>query len=322
MLAGFGQARTLDRMPPTVAELTRPRRLRPGDTVAVVAPSGPVPEDQLSAGIEILRTWGLTVQLGEHVLDRHLAFDYLAGTDADRAADLQRAWCDPAVAAVFCARGGYGAQRIADLLDWDAMAGADPKPLIGYSDITALHESFATRLGVATVHGPMPGARTFLEDEPTAEHLRATLFSPESMLTLTGPKAHTLVPGTATGVTVGGCLALLASQIGTPTGRRDVSGGILLLEDVDEKIYRLDGFLTHLLRAGWLDGVAGIVLGSWQDCEPVGDLIRDRLEPLGVPMVGELGFGHGPTNLTMPLGVAATLDADLATVTLHEPALR
>lgn len=305
-----------------VSALTRPRRLRPGDTVAVVAPSGPVPDDRLSAGVAILRGWGLDVVLGDHVLDRHREFDYLAGSDDHRAADLQRAWCDPAVAAVFCARGGYGVQRMVDRLDWAAMAAAGPKILVGYSDITALHEAIATRLGVATVHGPMPGAQTFLDDAPTAEHLRATVFEPESVRTLTGPKAHTLVPGTASGVTVGGCLALLAAEIGTPTGRRSAAGGIVLLEDIGEKTYRLDGFLTHLLRAGWFEGVAGIVLGSWQDCEPVEDLLRDRLTPLGVPVVGELGFGHGPTNLTVPLGVPATLDADLATVTLHEPALR
>jgi muramoyltetrapeptide carboxypeptidase len=301
--------------------LTRPRRLRRGDTVAVVAPSGPIPEDRITSGVAILRSWGLDVVLGDHVLDRHGRFDYLAGSDADRAADLQRAWCDADVAAVLCARGGYGAQRMADLLDWDTMAAAEPKILVGYSDVTALHSAFATRLGVATLHGPMPAALTFLEDRPTAEHLRATLFEPESVRTLTGPKAHTIVPGTATGVTVGGCLALLAADIGTPTGRPGVPGGILLLEDVDEKTYRLDGFLTHLLRSGWVDGVAGIVLGSWHDCQPVEDLIRDRLGPLGVPIVGELGFGHGPTNLTVPLGVTATLDADVATLTLHEPAL-
>lgn len=302
--------------------LTRPRRLRPGDRVAVVAPSGPIPGDGLTAGVEILRRWGLDVVLGEHVLGRHDDFDYLAGADADRAGDLQRAWCDPAVAAVLCARGGYGVQRMVDRLDWDAMAAAGPKILVGYSDVTALHQAFATRLGLATLHGPMPAARTFLEDAPTAEHLRATLFEPESVRTLTGPKAHTIVPGTATGVTAGGCLALLAAEIGTPTGRRNVDGGILVLEDTGEKTYRLDGFLTHLLRAGWLDGVAGIVLGSWEDCGPVEALVRDRLAPLGVPIVGDLGFGHGPTNLTVPLGVPATLDAGLATLTLHEPALR
>lgn len=300
--------------------LARPPRLRPGDAVAVVAPSGPIPEERLDRGVAILRSWGLDVVLGDHVLDRDGRLNYLAGADADRAADLQRAWCDPSIAAVLCARGGYGVQRMVDLLDWDAMAAAGPKILVGYSDVTALHSAFATRLALATLHGPMPAALTFLEDGPTAEHLRATLFEPESVRTMTGPKAHSIVPGTATGVTVGGCLALLAGELGTPTGRPGVPGGILLLEDVGEKTYRLDGFLTHLLRCGWLDGVAGIVLGSWHDCEPVDELIRDRLVPLGVPIVGELGFGHGPTNLAVPLGVTATLDADLATLTLHEPA--
>ena len=313
--------RTLGRVSYSVPALTRPRRLRPGDTVAIVAPSGPVPEDRLVAGVDIVRSWGLQVRVGAHVLGRHDDFDYLAGTDVARAEDLQAAWCDPDVSAVLCARGGYGAQRVIQQLDWDVMATADPKILVGYSDITALHEAFATRLGVATLHGPMPSASSFIEDGPTAEHLRATLFEPDAVQKLTGPKAHTITPGTATGVTVGGCLALLAAEIGTPTSRSNVAGGILVIEDTGEKTYRLDGFLTHLLRAGWLDGVAGIVLGSWHDCEPVDALIRDRLVPLGIPIVGELGFGHGSSTTTVPLGVEATLDADVATLTLHEPAL-
>src|SRR5699024_9503965 len=153
------------------------------------------PEDRLRAGVEILRGWGLEVVLGKHVLDRHDEFDYLAGADADRAADLQQAWCDPNVAAVLCARGGYGVQRMVDLLDWEAMAAAGPKILVGYSDITALHEAFASRLGLATLHGPMPAAVSFVNDASTAEHLRATVFEPEFTRTLRGPEAHMLAPG-------------------------------------------------------------------------------------------------------------------------------
>ncbi|HZY29195.1 MAG TPA: LD-carboxypeptidase [Jiangellaceae bacterium] len=305
----------------SVPALTRPRRLAAGDRVVVVSPSGPVPKDRLDIGCAILRGWGLDVVVAPHALDVHDRFGYLAGGDADRAGDLQDAWLDPSVAAVLCARGGYGVQRILDRLDWSAMRGVAPKVLAGYSDITALHEAFATRLGVATLHAPMVGAHVFVSDDRTAELFRRTLFEPESVRTLTSPTAHALVPGMARGVTVGGCLGMLAAELGTATGRGSAEGGIVLLEDVDEKAYRVDGYLTHLRRAGWFDGVAGVVLGSWKDCEPVEDVMRDRLTDLGVPVVSELGFGHGDSSLTVPLGLPATLDADSATLRVDVPAL-
>lgn len=306
-----------------VAPLRRPRRLVPGDRVAVVAPSGPVPKDRLDAGCAVLRSWGLEVVVMPHVLDPHPSLSYLAGSDADRARDLQEAWCDPSVAAVLCARGGYGGQRISELMDWSAMAAAAPKVFVGYSDITALHSAFARRLGVATVHGPMVATEAFVSSPSTASLLRSLLFSPSSVSArvLGAPSARALVPGAASGVTAGGCLSLLAAEIGTPTGLASASGAVVLLEDVGEKAYRLDGFVTHLLRAGWFDGVAGIALGSWHECEPVEELMLDRLGGLGVPIVTELGFGHGPSTITVPLGVPATLDASAGTLTLDVPAL-
>lgn len=306
------------------AALRRPRRLVPGDRVAVVAPSGPVPKDRLEAGCAVLRSWGLDVVVMPHVLDVHPSMAYLAGSDADRARDLQAAWCDPSVAAVLCARGGYGVQRMSALLDWSAMAAAEPKVFVGYSDITALHSAFARHLGVATLHGPMVATEPFFSSESSISLLRSMLFAPSSdeARVLTSPSARALVPGVASGVTVGTCLALLAAEIGTPSGLPSAAGAIVLLEDVGEKAYRLDGFLTHLLRSGWLDGVAGIALGSWYECDPVEELMLDRLGPLGVPIVTELGFGHGPSTITVPLGVPATLDATAGTLTLDVPALR
>ncbi|MFF9199073.1 LD-carboxypeptidase [Streptomyces sp. NPDC014779] len=304
--------------------LVRPPRLRPGARVAVVAPSGPVPEDRLRAGLDILRGWDLDPVVAPHVLDAHPTLGHLAGTDADRARDLAEAWCDPEVSAVFCARGGYGAQRITDLLDWDALRAAGPKVLVGYSDVTALHEAFATRLGLATLHGPMVAAAVFLTDARTQESLRATLFEPESVRVLRPEGAGALVPGRAHGVTLGGCVSLLAADLGTPHARRSARGGLLLLEDVGEEPYRLDRILTQLLRSGWLDGVAGIGLGSWEECGPyeeVRAVLADRLGTLGVPVVERLGFGHGAAAPTVPLGIPGVLDADAGTLTLDVPAL-
>lgn len=301
--------------------LISPPRLRPGDTIAVVAPSGPVPADRLDAGVAQLREWGLDVQVMLHVRDTHPELGYLAGTDDARAADFQEAWLDPDVHAIIAARGGYGATRMVDLVDWDALAATDPKVLVGYSDCTVLHQTVALHLGLVSLHGPMSGAWSFLKSEPAREHLRRTLFEPETTRTITGPLAHTLVGGTARGITTGGCLSLLATSVGSGATPPSAAGGIVLLEDVAEQAYRIDAYLTHLLRAGWFDGAVGIVLGSWQDCEPAEPVVLDLLGPLGIPILGELGFGHGPDPVTVPLGVSVELDADAGTLTLDHPAL-
>ncbi|MFC7303289.1 LD-carboxypeptidase [Streptomyces monticola] len=308
-----------------VSAPVRPRRLVPGDRVAVVAPSGPVPEERLQAGLDLLRGWDLEPVVGAHVLDEHAELDYLAGSDTDRAADLQRAWCDPTVAAVLCARGGYGVQRMVDLLDWDAMRAAGPKVFVGYSDITALHEAFAVRMGLVTLHGPMAAAADFLKSARAQDHLKATLFEPETVQRIVGvPGAAPLVPGRVAGVTLGGCVSLLAADLGSPHARRSARGGLLCIEDTGEEPYRLDRILTQLLRSGWLEGVAGVLLGSWAECGPyeeVRAVLVDRLAPLGVPVVEEFGFGHCEGALTVPFGVSGVLDAEDCSLTFRLPAL-
>ncbi|MGW1180005.1 S66 peptidase family protein [Streptomyces drozdowiczii] len=312
----------------TLTPLTRPARLRPGARVAVVSPSGPVPADRLEPGLDLLRGWGLDPVAMPHARDVHRELDYLAGADEARARDFQDAWCDPSVDAVVCARGGYGAHRMVDLVDWAAVRAAGPKVFVGYSDITVLHEALALRAGFATLHGPMVGAETFLKDPRTQESLRAALFEPETQLALGLEEARALVPGRARGITYGGCVSLLAADLGTPHGRASARGGLLVIEDTTEDPYSLDRILTQLLRAGALDGVAGVACGSWAGCGPyekVRAVLADRLGGLGVPVVEELGFGHGPTGLTIPLGVPAVLDAPAdggpATLTVEVPAL-
>ncbi|MEU1510126.1 LD-carboxypeptidase [Kitasatospora sp. NPDC005748] len=315
----------MDQYPTTPGRgLTRPPQLRPGDHVVVVAPSSPIDPERLTAGCAILRSWGLRVTVAPHVLDTHPTLGHLAGTDADRAADLQSAWLDPTVDAVICARGGYGVHRMVDLLDWDAMRAASPKVLVGFSDVSSLHEAFAQRLGVVTLYGPMSSGASFISDGPTAEHLRRTLFDPSATTVLTSATASALVPGRARGITAGGCVHVLTAERGTPAGRPSYADSILILEDVNEHPYQLDRLFTQLLRSGAFEGVAGIALGSWEGCgrpERVRELMLDRLGPLGVPVLWELGFGHCPSTLTVPLGLPALLDADAGTLTLETPAL-
>jgi muramoyltetrapeptide carboxypeptidase len=302
--------------------LLRARRLRAGDKVAVVAPAGPVPEQRLRPGIEVLESWGLQVAVGAHARGTHERFGYLSAADGHRAADLMDAWCDPEVTAVFCARGGYGVQRIVELLDWPALAEAGPSVLVGFSDVTALHQAFATRLGLSTIHGPVVSSLGAADAESRA-HLRSLLFEPAEGTTLTPTPVATLAPGRADGVLAGGNIALLAAEAGTSTWRPAV-GCIAVLEEIGEDAYRLDRLVTQLLRAGWFDGVRGIALGDFTDCvspDAVRALVMDRLAPLNVPMVSGLPVGHERRNLAFPLGVPATLDADAGTLVLRRAPL-
>jgi len=288
--------------------------LSPGDRVALVAPAGPTPPDRCVRAEALLASWGLTPVVYPGAASRHPRAAYLAAEDAQRARDLEDAWCDPAVAGVFALRGGYGSVRVLDRLDAARMRAARPKPLYGSSDLTAVHEWLREELGVASWFTPMVGTHALLDDPEASASLRAAVLEGLAGRRWSTPAAAVLVPGTATGTLIGGNVSLLAMTLGARRRRPvDNSGALALLEDVSEETYRLDGYLTSLLRAGWFDGVAGIALGSWHGCSPLVEieaLCRELLAPLGVPMVWELGFGHGPAAHSLPLGRPATLVAE------------
>jgi len=292
--------------------------LQPGDRVRFVAPSGLGSAESLERAVGAYRDWGLDVVVGEHVLDPHPRASYLAGTDDARRQDLVDAWLDPDADAVVCVRGGYGAMRLLDGIDWERMRGAAlrrdgrPKLLTGSSDITALHEAFRVRLDVPTLFCPMPGNDVFRDSATIRDDVRRWLFEPWGGRELVGPKTEVLVPGVAAGRFTGGNLALLAGGLGAPEAR-DPAGGILFLEDVDEETYRLDGFLVALARAGRLAAASGIVLGSWHKCgdlAAVRALAEELLPALGVPVLWEQGFGHDPDALSIPLNVDGVLRAE------------
>ena len=281
----------------------------------MVAPSGPIPAERISRGIELLRSWRFDVRAGDHVADQHPRLDYLAGSDKDRAADFQAAWTDPEVRAVWCARGGYGAQRMVDLLDFDALRAAGPKHLIGFSDITALHTRIGRELGQVTIHGPV-GTGSQLDDAPSAAALRSLLSDQPApgMTVITGVA---LVPGSATGRLIGGNLALIAADLGIEPLPAEPS--VLIIEDVGEPGYRLDRMLTQLLRAGYFSNVVGVVLGDFtetDDDELATAVLADRLTDLGVPVLQHAAFGHASRNLAVPLGAVGDLDAATGVVRL------
>ncbi|MDX2969309.1 S66 peptidase family protein [Kribbella solani] len=296
-----------------MTDVVVPQRLRSGDRVAVVAPSGRVDGARLAVGVEHLKGWGLEVEVMQSVLAGHERFRYLAADDKARAEDLRNAWLDQRFAAVFCARGGYGVQRMLEYVDLDELV-AVPKWFVGFSDITALHEPLNAR-GLVTVHGPMAAAVEQLGNDLGRERLRALLFEPETVTDLLAPAgARTVVDGVAEGPLRGGNLAMLASSIGTRTYAPP--SGVVVLEDVNEEAYRADRLLTQLLRAGWFEQVTGVVVGDFSEVgAEVGDVIRERLEPLGVPMVERAAVGHEVLNLAVPLGLPVRLDATAATLT-------
>jgi muramoyltetrapeptide carboxypeptidase len=297
-------------------------RLRAGDLVALVAPSGWVPPARAQAAVGVLTGWGLRIRMGAHALGRHT---YLSGTDEERLADLNDALRDPSVRGILCLRGGYGAQRIADRLDLDA-ARADPKVVAGFSDITALHLALWAGAGLPTVHGPTVTQFDRGATSLTATAARHALMSGEPVTVTALDEEGTRdlrVPGRAEGLLLGGNLTLLATSVGTRF-RPDLRGAILLLEDVHEEPYEIDRFLVQLTRAGWLDGLAGVAVGQFTDCgtpdisQPgVVEVLTERLTPLGVPVLGGLPIGHGDQQVAVGLGVPAVLDATAGTLVVQ-----
>ncbi|MEU4160110.1 LD-carboxypeptidase [Actinoplanes sp. NPDC026670] len=335
--------------------MIRPRRLAPGDLVALVAPAGPVTESQATDAAEILKTWGLRTHRGPHALGRR---SFLSGTDDERRSDLEAAFRNPEVRGILCLRGGYGTQRIVDHLDYDAVR-ADPKLVIGFSDITALHLALWHEAGLATVHGPT--GSTLLNDPPTTAAARQSLTT-TTPLTLTAPPpidtsrtltaapptpidtSRTLTaapdpsrtatpplpatddapmnvhhPGQAHGTLLGGNLTLLAATTGT-RHQPDLTGAILLIEEVNEAAYRVDRMIVQLKRSGWFEGLAGVAVGSFTACPGADQVLAEHLNSSGIPVLANLPIGHGRTQMAVPLGVPAHLNADTGTLTV-EPAV-
>jgi muramoyltetrapeptide carboxypeptidase len=262
--------------------------------------------------------------VGNAVLSRRA---YLAGADAERTADLQRMLDDPSVAAVFCARGGFGAQRVVPLLDLDTLR-RHPKPVVGYSDATALLAALA-RAGIVGVHGPMVAAdMTRGLSARSLGHLERLLTDPTYRWELEAPTC--IRPGRARGRLAGGCLSVLVTTLGTPWVP-DFAGAVVFLEDVHEWPYRLDRLLTHLRQSGCLDRAAGVVFGTLEACRPLDgvsplDVVRDLFADAPYPVALGVPAGHANAkthvdNLALPFGVEVELDADAGRLVAREAAV-
>jgi muramoyltetrapeptide carboxypeptidase len=287
------------------------RAVPEGGTIGVFAPSSPFVHDRFDRGLEILRGLGFSVRVHPQAEAR---LGYLAGDDDLRADAFGALLDDPTVDAIMAARGGYGAHRWIDRFDF-ARARDARKPLIGFSDVCAIH-SCIQLAGLCSIHGPVI---TQLGDLPEHEHqqLKRALIAPsETRLAGSAP----IRSGRAEGLLVGGCLSVIVPMVGSPH-LFVPEGSILLLEEVGEAPYRIDRMLTHLRLSGVLSRVAGVAVGDMVGCQPpregeqtVEEVLADRLGDLGVPVLRGLPFGHGRTNLALTLGAEAVLDADERTL--------
>ena len=303
-------------------DLIRPPRLRPGDVVAVVAPSGPVFPDAFAAGAKVLAG---RYRLRYDPASLFAAEGFLAGPDETRLAQLHQALGDPEVRAIVMGRGGHGLLRIASRIDTGLLR-AQPKPIVGFSDGTVLL-ALAARAGVAAIHGPVV---TQLGRLPIADHaaLFALLESPAPARLFDALAA--LRPGRASGRLVGGNLEVFSRLLGTQL-LPDLDGAILFLEEVGERPYRVDRLLCHLELAGVFARVAGIVVGDLVACEEPPDsrvsspsalaVVRERLGRLAVPVALGARIGHGERNRALPVGVRAELDASAGTLVALEAAV-
>ena len=316
-------------------EVIKPNKLEIGMTVGLVSPASNAEEDEdILASIEFVNSLGFEAKASPNLFARN---QYLAGTDQQRAQDLNASFADPEIDAIFCTRGGYGTPRILPFLDYEIIA-ANPKVFMGYSDITALLNAIQVKTGLITYHGPM-AFENFTDY--TFEQFQKVLLNPQKVLDIgeppnfeSGPgrvdrenRVTSISRGIAEGRLVGGNLSLLVTLLGTEY-EPDFDGAILFLEDVYEPPYSIDRMLTHLWLTGKLKQVAGIAFGKFTNASygsntfSVEEVIRARCENLGIPVVKGFMIGHTQDQTVVPLGLIARLDADERKLTLLEMAVK
>lgn len=320
---------------PVAPAVIRPKRLAAGDTVALVSPaSATFNSIDLQIARESLEALGFKVKPGEHMMERH---GYLAGDDAARADDINRAFGDRSVAAVHAIRGGWGSARLLPHLDFDTIR-RNPKVLIGYSDITALLLSIHAKTGLVTFHGPIGLGRW---DAWSLDYYRRVLMGAEAVtfsnkqglaernsLTQTEFRTLTIAPGKARGRLLGGNLTVLTAILGSPY-LPDWDDTILFCEDVGEDMYRVDRMMTQLKLAGVLGKIKGFVFGSCSECGPgegygaltLEEIFRDHIQPLGVPAWMGAMIGHAQPQWTLPVGAQVEIDATAGTMAMREAAV-
>jgi len=301
----------------------QPPKLKPGDTISIVAPASTVEQRQcFESGAAMLEKMGFQVRFDSRIFD---SLRYLAGEDPARAEELMHAFEDTSVQGIMALRGGYGCARLVPYL-LEKRLRQHPKVFMGFSDITTLHMYFRRRFGWITIHGPMAASIGNISEEQQ-KHLVSLWTDSEYHPAFHFDEMQTWAPGSAEGILVGGCLSIIATSIGTPYEIK-TEGKILFLEDQGEPPYRLDRMLTHLELAGKLQNVAGVVLGNFPDCEPsrgnykASDILREILTKFGVPVIAGFPSGHDASNWAIPFGTKVRMDADTCSLEFMEAAVR
>jgi muramoyltetrapeptide carboxypeptidase len=314
-------------------KIIKPKRLKAGDTIGVIAPSSGYPTEKIDKALAGLENLNFKLKLGKYLRERN---GFLAGTDSERVQDLHAMFADPSVDGIWCLRGGYGATRILPLLDYQLIK-KNPKVFIGYSDITAFLLAIFQQTGLVTFHGPVGTSeyndytRTHALNilmNPTPQYsvpLSVNMTSNESNLY----KTEVIQTGSCQGTLIGGNLSLLSAMAGTKYGlkNKDLKGKILFIEDIEERPYRIDRMLTQMLQSVDFKQLSGIALGVFEGCNPkpdesswsLIDTLKDRLGNLGIPVYYGLSFGHIKEQFTLPMGIQATLDTEGGVLTFLEP---
>ena len=303
-------------MNPATDNPIRPPRLKPGDTIGVVAPAGPFDPDIFAQGLSVVESMGFRILMNDEIFEKT---GYLAGNDAQRARLVNRLFKDPAINAIVCARGGFGSLRILPLVDFEVIR-KNPKVFIGFSDITALLTAITTRSGLVSFHGPV--VTTLAKAPEVTRNALLGAISSDMPLEVQPANGFVIQPGRARGALIGGNLTTLCHLLGTPFELR-FKRRILLLEDRGEALYRIDRMLVQMKLAGCFDEIAGLILGSFEGCgslDGVFEVFQDHFKDISAPILAGFDVGHGAQNLTMPLGIDATLDTDRRILSFAEPA--
>ncbi|CCQ90763.1 Muramoyltetrapeptide carboxypeptidase [Nitrospina gracilis 3/211] len=295
------------------SRLTRPKKLKQGDAVGIVAPAGPVDPEQLEKGLRVIRGMGFHPVPGENLAARN---GFLAGNDADRAQDLMAMFENPEIKGIFCARGGYGVNRILPLLKPKVIQ-ANPKVVVGSSDITLLLLYLMQKCSLIPFHGPMiAGSFGCRPMTLSKTQFRKTLTATAGAGKLSAPHARVLRPGKARGKLTGGCLTLLCRSLRTPY-EIQTGGHLLVIEDVNEPAYRIDGMLWQLKTAGKFKNIKGLVVGEMVQCNNgarggagLDDVILDALRDASFPILTNCPVGHGNEMWTLPWGVEAAMTTE------------
>lgn len=312
-----------------VKKIIKPKRLKAGDTVGVIAPASGLSQESFDKALQNLENLGFKTKVGKSARSVN---GFLAGTDKQRLEDLHWAFSDSEIKAVWCVRGGYGVTRILPGVDYNLIK-KNPKIFIGYSDITALHTAIFQNCGLVTFHGPVASSNYL---DYSKNHVVNTLINPSAPYKIELSeynkaqesnlyKTEIITAGKCRGKLIGGNLSLLSALAGTPFALQNIKGKILFVEDVGEQPYRIDRMLTQLRQSVDLRSLAGIALGIFEDCNPktagtqsLLDVLKDRFGDLGIPVIYGLSFGHIRDQFTLPVGIEAELDTANATMTLLE----